>query len=78
MAEEANHLISTKSVIKGSAILITALAWNTAIKELVDMGFRRYAVLSRVIYVAIVTILSIVIILLFNYFVIKKTTFISK
>ena len=67
------QIISTRSIIKGSAILITALAWNTAIKESVDsMLTPGHTLLSRVIYVAIITILAIMIISLFNYYKYKR------
>lgn len=66
----SNPAITTKSIIKGGTILVTALAWNTAIKGSIDAVFpmRKDTVVGYLIYAITITILTLIIISLFNYF----------
>jgi len=63
-------VISTKSIIKGGAILITALAWNTAIKGIIDIMIPKHkdTIIGYIIYAIMITIITITIIYMFNIY----------
>ena len=66
--------ITTKGLLKGATILVAALAWNEAAKSAVDYIVpldrdhqdKSKRMIANVVYAAIVTVLIILIIFLFN------------